>query len=489
MLNVKQLPATWGGHLIDGATMLSTRGFWVLNARQIFHCFCYLLILVSIAYRIDYIIEFNPIWHVFSDTQRHWEQGIDVLRGDPMVFTDPIMYQLYIGALAKLTLKYPPLIAFYTIFLACLTPWLWYRFVRELHPNKTVAIIAWVLLSWNPSWISIYGYFMQETLMLPLLGAALWATWRCKRKQTAAAFTCMVLLWALAGLTRGIVIPMAAVACTWLWFAQTQKIKKAIYSTIVLGVILGPLTYRSYEFVHIFAPHGMGNMNVVYAMSGKRKIHMNFDRQGARWYYIFQSPAAEARPLEPLSDWQSFRRGAVTAFVDLDEGSQDWEKAFEQNALDFETYVHITFDNLVLLFFSESWPDSNRARTLGEINYQTRWLWAPLTLIVLIACIIFRKRIKQQRMFAALIIAWFVVQALLPISLNEGRYRMPFTGMIIVQGLLLFGQSRKTKHQSPLTPTPVTEKRFPSRSGTKRARTLRPLRRWQTNQSVSFSRG
>ncbi|VUD64820.1 hypothetical protein TDB9533_03410 [Thalassocella blandensis] len=458
--------------------------YWRNNRLWAFQLLCYALVILAILYRIDYIIEFNPIYHIFSDTRRHWEQGIDVLRGDPMVFTDPILFQVYIAALAKLTLKYPPLVAFYTIILCSITPWLWYRFVRELQPSKTLALVAWVVLSWNPSWISIYGYFMQETLLLPMLGAALWATWRCKRKQTAAAFTLMVLIWALAGLSRGIAIPMAAVACTWLWCVQAEKIRKGIYSLLVLALILGPLTYRGYQFVHIFAPHGMGNMNLIYAKSGKRKINMNYERQGARWFYVFQSPAAEARVFEPLSDWQSRRRGAVTAFVDLDEGSRDWELNMERTTLSLKQYVDITLDNMILLFFSESWPDSNRARTLGEVNYQSRWLWAPLTVLILIASIVWRKRLRQQKMYAAILIAWFVVQALLPIAVNEGRYRMPFTGMLLVQALLLFNRPSSTNSQRgqvPLQVMPV--RRFPSRSGQYRARTPLPRKRWKVRLS------
>ena len=67
---------------------------------------------------------------------------------------------------------------------------------------------------------------MQETLLLPLLGAALWATWRCRRKRDAASFGIMIFLWIAAGLTRGIAIPMAAVACTWVWLEQDKNSAK-----------------------------------------------------------------------------------------------------------------------------------------------------------------------------------------------------------------------------------------------------------------------
>ena len=410
---------------------------------------CYLVIIFGIAYRIDYIIEFNPMHEIWSDPARHWIQGTDVLRFDPMSQTDPIIYQLYIGALARLTLKIPELVAFYTILLACFTPWIWYRFLRELQPSKEAAIFGWALLSLIPSWISIYGYYMQETLFLPLFGLALYTTWRCKRKQTLNSFVAMVAIWVLAGLTRGVAIPLAAVACTWIWVLQEQKFNKAIWSLLLLGLIMGPLTYRSYNIMHIFAPHGVGHMNMIYAKSGARSIEIQYEREGVRWGYIFQSPAAEAKPFAPFSDWQSQREGRVYAYVDIDKGMEDWETAFDKQSLSFEKYLWITRDNLILLFFSDSWPDSNRARTIGEINYQTRWIWFFLGVVGLVASALMWPQQRRHLLFPSMILIWFIVQGLLPISVNEGRYRMPFNGMVIAW-LILIWSTRKDR------PAPVS---------------------------------
>jgi hypothetical protein len=410
------------------------------SRRRLIRWVCWAIIVFGCVCRIYYICRYNPMDNLFSDPQRHWEQGVDVLRADPMTMTDPVLYQLFISALARLTLQYPPLVAFYTILLSLATPWIWYRFLRELLPGKTQALAGWALISLIPSWISIYCYFMQETLMLPLLGTALWATWRCRRKGTVSSFLWVVVLWALAGLTRGIAIPLAAVAALWLLLTQKQKLRKTAFGLLVLLLILGPLTVRSYHFAHIFAPHGMGNMNMLYAKSGKRTIRINYEREGARWYYIFQSPALEAEPFEPFSDWQSSREGTLHLSVDLDQGGQGWKRAFARYPLTVGKYLKLTADNLALLFFTESWPDSNRQRLIGEINYQSRWLWAPLTLFVFIGVVIRRRRLRGQWLLPALLLAWFVVQGLLPIAVNEGRYRMPFLGLLVAQSICLVGK-------------------------------------------------
>ncbi|PKF62300.1 hypothetical protein CW745_06985 [Psychromonas sp. psych-6C06] len=402
----------------------------------------YTIIVIGILYRVDYIIQFNPIHQIWSDPARHWEQGIDTLRFDPMSQTDPIGFQLYIATLAKLTLKIPALVAFYTSILAVITPWIWYRFMRELQPSKNAALLGWALLSITPSWISIYGYLMQETLFLPLLGAALFATWRCKRKQTLATYIVMIVVWMMAGLTRGVAIPLAMVACSWLWLIQGDKAPKALLGLVVLTFVLAPLAYRSYQIMHIFAPHGIGHMNMIYAKSGARSIEIQYHREGARWGYIFQSPAAEAKPFAPLSEWQSQREGRVYAYVDIDKGMVDWDNELGKQKLTLERYLWLTRDNLILLFFSESWPDSNRGRFIGEVNYQTRWIWFFMGLACCIAFVVKRKQQRKYLLLPALIVTWFVVQGLLPISVNEGRYRMPFNGLIIAQMVLLIGMRK-----------------------------------------------
>lgn len=414
-----------------------------LNRRNCLYAFLYALIFFGAWLRVDYIAQFNPVDHLWSDPQRHWEQGTDALRTDPMTLTDPVLYQLYIGVLGKLTLKDPLLVALYTALLSLFTPWIWYRFLRELQPSKTVALAGWAALALLPSWVAIYGYFMQETLLLPLLGSALYASWRCRRKQTLASFLLMALLWALAGLTRGIAIPLAAVTCCWLWLEQGDKLRKAAFSALLLALILGPLTYRAYQQLHIFAPHGNGKLVSVYTRSGHKRINIHYERDGARWSYWFASPSTGERPLAPLSDWQTERRGAAEVTVDLAKGSEDWQRALDEYPLTFSRYLWIARENLVYLFFGASWPDNNSARTVDQLNVHGRWLWAPLTLALLLLTVRRWRHLRGNRLLPVLIAVWILVQGLLPIAVNEGRYRKPAEGMLLAQAALLLALRRR----------------------------------------------
>lgn len=113
-------------------------------------------------------------------------------------------------------------------------------------------------------------------------------------------------------------------------------------------------------------------------------------------------------------------------------------KALEQHALSTTDYIHLVTENFILLFFTESWPDSNQERFIGKLNYQTRALWFALGLISLLATIKMRRQLKNHALLPVLITIWLAVQCLLPISVNEGRYRMPFNGLIIAHIVLLF---------------------------------------------------
>lgn len=417
------------------------------------HTTLYFLVLLGSIIQVWYIFTYNPVDHIWSDPARHWEQGTDLLRIDLMALTDPVGYQLYVAVIAKLTLKIPELVAFYASLLALFGAWIWYKFLRELQSSKTLALCGWAVLGLLPSWTAIYAYFMQETLFLPLLGAALWSTWRCRRKADIRSFSLMIFLWIIAGLTRGIAIPLAALACTWLWLAQEEKVKKAAYSSLILILIMGPLTYRAYDLVGHFAPHGMGHLNVIYAQSGKKEINIKSELGGSSWGHGFGSPSTGERPFAPFSDWHTQRTGKVKIAIDLDEGTRDWKKAIADQNMRFSDYLWITKENIIFLFFASSWPDNNNERTVDLLNTIMRFIWAPLFVAIIVGLGLHFRKFRGQWMFPAILGAWFFVQCLIPISVNEGRYRKPFEGLAVAQIILWIAVvAGQTRQPAPGTP-------------------------------------
>lgn len=458
-MNMKADRAGWHfGALIFGWLAIAVWIF-VVAARRAgvsrVHTALYFLILLGSIIKVWYIFTYNPVDHIWSDAERHWVQGNDLVRVDLMTMTDPIGYQVFVAALAKLTLKIPELVALYTSLLALFGAWIWYRFLRELQSSKTFALCGWAFFSLLPSWTAIYAYFMQETLFIPLLGAALWSTWRCRRKGDIRSFGLMIFLWTIAGLTRGIAIPIAALVCTWLWLIQDQKMKKAAWSALILVAIMGPLIYRSYAVVGHFAPHGMGHLNVIYAQSGKQEIKINTEHNGSRWGHGFGSPSMGEEPFRPFSDWKTRRRGQVHVNVDLNEGMRDWRKAIEAQNMSLKDYLWITGENFIFLFFGSSWPDNNTSRLIDSLNVGMRFIWAPLFFVLVAGLAVHYRKFKGQWMLPAALGVWFLVQCIIPISVNEGRYRKPFEGMAVAQLVLWVAVAAgQTRPAAPGTPLP-----------------------------------
>ncbi len=413
--------------------------------RRLFRAASLLLLAAACVYRVVLIVRWNPVDNIWSDPQRHWDQGIDTLRSDPMSMIDPILYQLYMGAFGKLTLKLRPLSAYFTSLLSLVGPWLWYRFLRELTRDRDVSLTGWLVLAALPSWSAIYSYFMQETLMLPLLGAALWATWRARRKGDVPSFVWATAAWTLAGLTRGICFPLALVALAWTWLAGPRKVARAIPSTLLVASIFVPLSVRSYSATGMIAPHGIGTMVQLYHRSGAQEILIDFRHQGAYWAYGFTSPALLRPPFEPFFQWRSLRTGSAKFSIDMDQGSRDWNAAMASlPPWTLRRAAWLTGENLILLFFSQSWPDTNLERAIGVANQWERWLWAPL-FVAAVAFTVAGWRRQRDWLLPALLLVWLVVQGLFPLAVNEGRYRKPFEGMLVAQCALLAAGRRRAR--------------------------------------------
>src|SRR4029453_4792930 len=94
--------------------------------------------------------------------------------------------------------------------------------------------------------------------------------------------------------------------------------------------------------------------------SGAFTISIDFHRNTGTqyWQYGFTSPAIGRPPLEPLSDWQARREGTPYFSIDMDAGSRAWQAAKDRlPPLDLARAARLAGENLLLLFFSPSWPD------------------------------------------------------------------------------------------------------------------------------------
>jgi hypothetical protein len=401
------------------------------------------LIAVGCVLRIYNACAHNPMDHLWSDPLRHWDHAKEPLTPSPMAIFDPPLFQIWVSLVQKFTLGVPELVALYATLLSLVTPWCWYRFLRETLASRTLALAGWALLANLPLWIGIYTYIMSETLLLPLIGLSLWMTARAERKLTVQSFVVMVMVWLATGLTRGIAIPMAAAAGGLVWLRHPQKIRTAVYSGLLLVTVLAPLAYRNHAFTYLWAPHGNGWLTKIYAESGRRDIQLHLERDGAEWYYGFTSPSIDSQPFAPLSDWKSSRTGTVHVFVDLKKGSDDWSAALQQSAKHGAERWQLRWENLAYLFFGESWPDDNPRYFMGRMAILARWIWGPLFVLTMAVSLWFWRATLARPLLPAVIAIWFFFQAWSLVAVNEGRYRKPVEGLLIAQVLVLLDARRR----------------------------------------------
>jgi hypothetical protein len=403
----------------------------------------WLLVLLGSLLRLWEVWQHNPLDHIWSDPQRHWDAASKTLEASPMAVFDPPLYQLWLSLVQKLSLGSRELIGCYVGLLSIATPWLWYRFLREALSSRLLALGGWAVLVWLPTWIGIYSYFMTETLLLPLLGASLWQTLRADRRRSVGSFVGMAVLWMLTGLTRAIALPLGALACLLVWIGHPARWRAAAWSVFVAVLIMAPLGYRNYHSVRLWAPWGNSWLTSIYAESGKREIQLRLRRDAAVWTYGFTTPAMDRTPFEPFSDWTPSRRGTVLVDVDLNAGARDWRAALTATAVHGPERLRLRLENLIDVLSGDSWPDNNRAYLMGAVQIEFRWVWLPLFLLV-IAWSARRWRATLRRpLLPALITLWFLVQAVSLLSVNEGRYRKPFEGLLIAQLLVLVDQRRR----------------------------------------------
>jgi hypothetical protein len=380
----------------------------------------------------------SPLAHLFSDPLRHWNNGLNFLHPDLMAGDDPFLYQAWLAALQGLSRGSDPAINFGCALLCVLMPYGWYRALREIIP-KTWALAGASLIGLWPSCLGMYGYFMNETLLLALIGTGFWATFRARRKGTLSAFALASLIWSCAAFTRTVAVPLALLTVLYLWLMQPRKLTGAMIAASMLAVLLIPAAWHSRAGVGFIAPLGNLYLNEIYAASGKRDISID---AGAAGSYVFSSPSFYNPSFYPFSDWNSDRSGVFDIHVDLGSGRSDWRKEL-QRARAQRTYPRWQQrrDDFVFLLFAQSWPDNDRSSLSGWLSVWNRWLWLPLVL-----CVAFGAgRWWYYGREWLLPVCGLGVFALLSIQSEgtmEGRFRKPLEPIFLAAAVVMLYRSR-----------------------------------------------
>lgn len=391
---------------------------------------CWLLILAGSALRIVSCFQHNPLNYLFSDPKRHWLNGARLFAPDFMGASDPILYQIHMAVVRFMTGDKAVLLAGACALLSILMPWTYYRAAREFGLDRTPALALWALIAITPSLIAIYHYFMMETLLLALVGLALWMTARHLRKGGTGAFLWMTLCWLLACLTKPTVVPLAALCLGWAWWKKSRRLTDALGAAALAAILIIPNALRTQHFLGFPAPLGNPWLTKIQHRSGSKTIHIHFG--DGRW--SFRSPSCSLQPLEPLSSWAIRRARSdshVTITIDPKNGAADWRNSYQDLSVDRKEWFAQLGENVLTFLFIASWPDNDVREWDGWLSNFSRWLWAPLIVFVF-ACNI---REFARRRFDLLPVATMVFTMFLAfqnVATSEGRYRKPLEPLLLV---------------------------------------------------------
>jgi len=384
-------------------------------------------------FRLLYPFFNSPLDHLFSDPLRHWENGANFLHPSIMGCADPRLYQLWIFALRRLAHDSAPTVLLGCGLLCAAMPYGWYRALRELQPRRR-ALIGAILIGIIPESVSLYAYFMNETLLLSLMGFCFWLTLRAGRKGTLAAFIAVVIVWLCAALTRTVAAPMACVCVAWLWFTQSQRLLKLLAGIGLACLFMIPAGLHGSAKLGFFAPLGNLYFNEIYNVSGMRDIATDYGPDGS---YQFGSPSFYNPTFWPFSRWTTGRSGVVSFKIDLTQGRAPWISAKEQ-ARSLRTFPiwRQRLEDASYLFFAQAWPNSDPSNVFGWLTLWTRWIWAPMILFV--AWGVLTRRYRGAALLLPLCSLGTVALLLLQNEgVMEGRFREPIDAILLSSALLM----------------------------------------------------
>ncbi len=369
----------------------------------------------------------SPLDHLFSDPLRHWDNGRHFLSPDVMGADDPYLYQLWLFLLQQAAKSNQAVVLLGTGLLCAALPYGWYRALRELLPEGWSYGGA-IAIGLMPGFVGIYGYFMNETLLLTLIGFAVWLSLRAMRLGTIPAFGFACALWLLAGFTRTVALPMGGCVMAYLWLAQPNKVTTAAVGAVLLAVIMVPAGQHARSQLHYFAPFGNIYLNEIYRDSGKESIVID---TGPHGIYQFTCPTYTNPEFYPWSFHTTDRTGNFSIRIDTSKGMADWiaEKQRAERANNFPFWQDMK-ENFLALCFSQSWPDNDIHAASNWLTVWSRWLWPPLILVV--ACGALARRFTgREWLLPVLGLGMFVFLALQHSAPMESRFRKPIDPLYI----------------------------------------------------------
>jgi len=415
-----------------------------MNSKTKTHIILYGLIAIESAIHLYIPLKHGPFDHLWSDWLAYWQLALNPITIDFKPMTQSMFYPFWLSWIARITNGDVFLISFYSGLLSCLTPWIWYRFLREILKEKQFALIGWSMLGFLPSWIGIFQYFAAETLLLPLTGLSLWFTWRAKRKKSIESLVWAELSWLITALTKPTVLPIMVMSFIWMiGKIDSLSLKKMWITLFLSSIILVPFGYRVYKLTGSFRPFGNQIYGTIYYNSGKNTIRtLVYSHHNLISNYWNTSPSLFLKPFHPFTTWPNFRQGEYFLHIDTDHLNESWAVACKETKPSFAQAMRNKFENIIYIFFGTTWPNENENSFWDSLSNSFRWVWFPLVLLQFVVVCKDAKRRKQLPILGLFNSVSWIAIATLPVCVAEGRYRLPFEGLLIATLLFYIEQER-----------------------------------------------
>jgi hypothetical protein len=396
----------------------------------------WLALAASVALRLALPVLENPVSHLYSDMLRHWENAVRFFEPDLMSAMDPPVYQLTLKVLRRLLGDSAGLYGLASGLLSASVPLVFLGVGRAWGLAPIPALIAAVLIGWHPSLIAPYNFFMMETLLIPLAGAAAIAAGLYWQRGTTGWFLLAVIGWTLAVLTKPNIAVLGVLLMLPGWWRHSRKGLRAAQAIILSVLLMVPSGLRSWEYFGTIEPAGSPFIaRLVFAADA---AHIAIEWDGST--YQFLSPANTVAPLRPLSAWQSKpAREKPGVFYRLSAANRgaDWQGVLQQTHRSAEVRLRQTAENAIHTLFSDAWPDADSASRVGIAQIHTRWIWAPLIIGCLLASLWLLARRRPVPVFVGASALYALFLILQPVAQIEGRFRKPLEPFLLLAAVQL----------------------------------------------------
>jgi hypothetical protein len=399
----------------------------------------------------------NPLDWLQSDPGRFFRNALRPWSHDILNIIEPAGLQIWLGAILRICGNSRVSVGVCYALLSLITPWLYYKWMKESLPTPTLALAGFAVISCLPTWTLFTSYFMQETLLVTLIGASLWTSWRAARLHgdglsLYAAAAC----WGFAIMTKVTVLSLAALVWAWLaWRIVRPTSSPRCWATLAMATALLALltsvnTIKVYNRIHEIVWIPQAAFNRAYFESGKAQIVVT-------WLYTDSVGPPERRqqssaigtatifdaPFAPFSDWRMPREDVLMYVIDYRDHQYDTPPL----QISWHDRARYMLYNAIYFFWGGAWPISEGPLTqLDRLAPLSRWIWFPLTLVLLIHVALSR-RLTPLSFFCLVYLGVFLVQQ---VGVMEGRYRMAWEGLAIAAFLERLSFARSPSELEPI---------------------------------------